>query len=78
MKITINGLAYELTEPKHGGPYSISQLIEYLQKPDNTAGLNLTDVVIACNQTFIPRGQYHNTLLNSGDTIELLSPMAGG
>lgn len=34
--------------------------------------------VIALNQTFVPRNQYGSTRLNSGDIIELLSPMAGG
>jgi thiamine biosynthesis protein ThiS len=34
--------------------------------------------VIALNQTFVPRNQYGSTSLKSGDTIELLSPMAGG
>jgi thiamine biosynthesis protein ThiS len=34
--------------------------------------------VIALNQTFVPRNHYDRTHLTSGDTIELLSPMAGG
>jgi thiamine biosynthesis protein ThiS len=34
--------------------------------------------VIALNQTFVPRSQYQNTRLTSGDIIELLFPMAGG
>lgn len=38
----------------------------------------MKNYVIALNQTFIPRHLYNNTRLNSGDSIELLSPMAGG
>lgn len=34
--------------------------------------------VIALNQNFVPRSLYDQTLLKTGDTIELLSPMAGG
>ena len=34
--------------------------------------------VIALNQNFIPRSQYETTMLNQGDELELLSPMAGG
>ncbi|MGK0249156.1 MAG: thiamine biosynthesis protein ThiS [Oleispira sp.] len=34
--------------------------------------------VIALNQIFVPRNHYDRTRLTSGDSIELLSPMAGG
>ena len=33
---------------------------------------------IAVNDEFVPRSEYHSTLLNDGDRIELLVPMQGG
>ena len=33
---------------------------------------------VALNQNFVPRNQYTNTALTSGDSVELLSPMQGG
>lgn len=64
-------------------PASLTQALESWLK---TASWLKTDsskpeaegFVIALNQNFIPRSLYDQTLLKTGDKIELLSPMAGG
>lgn len=33
---------------------------------------------VAINQTFIPRSEYDNVLLQDGDRIDVVSPMQGG
>jgi sulfur carrier protein len=33
---------------------------------------------VAINGEFIPQSQHHNTQINEGDSIELLSPIQGG
>jgi sulfur carrier protein len=33
---------------------------------------------VAVNETFVPRGQYHETTLKDGDRIEIVAPMQGG
>ena len=33
---------------------------------------------VTVNQNFVPRNQYTSTALNTGDSVELLSPMQGG
>ena len=33
---------------------------------------------IAINQAFVPRSEYGETLLKSGDAIEVVAPMQGG
>jgi sulfur carrier protein len=33
---------------------------------------------IAINETFVPRSQYHQQLINEGDRIDVVSPLEGG
>jgi thiamine biosynthesis protein ThiS len=72
ISISINGNQHIITEGA-----SVAQAIALL----NTGKTNDTDsnsFVIALNQIFVPRSQYENTILQTDDDIELLSPMAGG
>ena len=43
-----------------------------------THGSNDGGFAVAVNDTFIPRSDYENTILNDGDRVELLIPMQGG
>lgn len=40
--------------------------------------LSAQQFAIAVNENFIPQSQYANTILQSGDRVELLVPMQGG
>lgn len=35
-------------------------------------------VAVAVNNAFIPKGQYANTAIKSGDCIDIVSPVGGG
>mgnify|MGYP000375852430 CR=1 FL=1 len=72
MKISINGIAYEIAEGS-----SIMQAL-ILSSPNSVTQIELKGFVIALNKTFISRSQYPLTKLQDNDAIELLSPMAGG
>jgi sulfur carrier protein len=65
MSITVNGEEKDLTAT------TIAALIESL-------GYQSGSVAIACNEAFVPRGKYAETPVQSGDRIEIVSPMQGG
>jgi thiamine biosynthesis protein ThiS len=74
--IRINGQKIMLTSP-----CSLNQALYTWSTMDTGSNLDNSDIkryVIALNQTFVPRNHYDGTRLTSGDTLELLSPMAGG
>lgn len=80
ISININGTSHTLEKGS-----TLSQALDILninttdnQKSDADDKLKFKDFVIALNQTFIPRSQYQQTKLHNNDTVELLSPMAGG
>jgi sulfur carrier protein len=33
---------------------------------------------VAINTTFVPLDKYHTTIINDGDTIDILAPVQGG
>lgn len=66
MKLVINGVEQELPEN-----ISVSEALTLLKYESQS-------VAIACNETFVPRHAYPNTLLKSGDSVEVLTPMQGG
>jgi len=33
---------------------------------------------VAVNETFVPRSQHHQQLINDGDRIDVVSPLEGG
>lgn len=66
MTITLNGKPHELNEP-----LSLTSLIETLDYGDRK-------VAVAVNETFVPRKAYKTTILQQGDTVEVVAPMPGG
>lgn len=57
---------------------SLAQAIEIYMATEPNTKLSEDSFVIAVNQSFVPRSEYQALLINEGDKIELLSPMAGG
>jgi thiamine biosynthesis protein ThiS len=66
MEIRVNGKAREVAEGT-----SIRRLLEEL-------GLHPTRVAVQRNQDIIKRDRYEAVVLQPGDTVEVLTIMAGG
>ncbi len=66
MKILVNGNPYE-----GQGPLSLADLLEQTGRGDML-------VAVARNHTFIPKAQYGQTVLQEGDSVEIVAPMQGG
>ncbi len=66
IKVSVNGEIKELEEN-----LNVKQLIEALNY--KTKGF-----AIAINTTFVPIAKYENTIINDGDTIDILAPVQGG
>lgn len=66
MKIFLNGEPFELTSNS-----SASKLIETLQ-------LSGKKLAMEVNQQIVPRSQYHNYQLSSGDRVEIVRAIGGG
>ena len=58
--------------------YSLAQILEAFSDQAENHKLTEQGFVVAVNQNFVPRSEYQNFLINEGDKIEVLSPMAGG
>ncbi|WP_417346730.1 sulfur carrier protein ThiS [Ferrimonas sp.] len=65
MNLIING------ENRQVASTHLSQLLEELEQQGGALAL-------ALNGTIVPRGQWPQTPLNDGDTIDLFSVIAGG
>lgn len=72
INIHINGEEVSINSPAF-----LTQAIESWLKTGSSKP-ETESYVIALNQNFVPRSLYDQTLLKTGDKIELLSPMAGG
>jgi len=73
MKYFINDI-----EQESPTPCSLEQALgSYIEDNGNTE-LSENSYVVAVNQNFVPRSEYQSLLINEGDKIEVLSPMAGG
>jgi len=66
MNITVNGKPYELAKP-----VTVQELAEML-------ALALTQIAIELNREIVPRSRYGNTMLNAGDTVEIVTFIGGG
>jgi len=64
--VTLNGKQTEITHSHC--------LDEFLKQH----GYAEQTIAVAINQQFIPKHRYTNTHLQSGDRIEIVSPMQGG
>ena len=65
-KIIANGNEIEIRQP-----YRLS---DWLQQ----TGWKPTQVVVELNGEVIPRSQFKDVILNDGDTLEVVFPVAGG
>jgi sulfur carrier protein len=66
IKVSVNGEIKELEED-----LNISQMIEALNY--KTEGF-----AVAINTTFVSIRTYENTIIQDGDTIDILAPVQGG
>jgi len=66
MKITLNGDSKELT-----GPMTVQGLLDSLQIPAGRVACEL-------NLKIIRRAQYPETLIQEGDTVEIIQAIGGG
>ncbi|CAA6818926.1 MAG: Sulfur carrier protein ThiS [uncultured Sulfurovum sp.] len=66
IKVSVNGEIKELDEN-----LNIKELIEVLNY--KTKGF-----AVAVNTTFVSIKSYENTIINDGDTIDILAPVQGG
>lgn len=65
MEVLLNGDAFAIKKD-----FSITQLVKKLELEGKFA--------IELNQHIIPRSEYPNTILNAGDTIEIVQAIGGG
>ncbi len=49
-------------------------IAEYLKQ----SSFDTTRIAIECNEEFIPKAQYEETILKDGDTLEVVSFVGGG
>ena len=66
IKVSVNGEIKELQEG-----LNVSQMIEALHY--KTKGF-----AVAINTTFVSIKSYEETIINNGDTIDILAPVQGG
>ncbi len=66
IKVSVNGEIKEIEEN-----LNVKQLIEALEY--KTKGF-----AVAINTTFVPIAKYEQTIINNGDTIDILAPVQGG
>ncbi len=66
MEITVNGKPYSLSAGT-----SVSQLLQQL-------ALNVGQVAVECNGAIVVRSAHESTILQAGDTVELVEFIGGG
>lgn len=66
MQISVNNESHTMTENSH-----IMALLEQL-------GYDVTQVAVAVNTEFVPRGQYKNHFIQAGDKVDIVAPIQGG
>ncbi len=66
IKVSVNGEIKELEEN-----LNVNQLIEVLN-------YKIKGFAVAVNTTFVPIAKYESTIINDGDTIDILAPVQGG
>ncbi len=49
-------------------------IAEYLSH----SGFDITRIAIECNEEFVPKTKYHETVLKNGDKLEVVSFVGGG
>lgn len=50
------------------------ELLKYLEEND----YNIKRIAVECNEEIVPKSQYENFILHSGDVVEIVSFVGGG
>jgi sulfur carrier protein len=66
IKVSVNGEVKELETN-----LNVGQMIEALE-------YKVKGFAVAVNTTFVPIAKYNETIINEGDTIDILAPVQGG
>jgi sulfur carrier protein len=66
IKVSVNGEVKELEND-----LNISEMIEVLE-------YKIKGFAVAVNTTFVPIAKYNETIIQEGDTIDILAPVQGG
>jgi len=66
IKVSVNGEVKELERN-----LNVGQMIEALE-------YKVKGFAVAVNTTFVPIAKYDETIINEGDTIDILAPVQGG
>ena len=66
IKISVNGEIKEISED-----LNVNELIDEL-------GYTTKGFAVAVNTTFVAIANYDNTIIETGDTIDILAPVQGG
>lgn len=66
IKVSVNGEVKELEQN-----LNVGQMIEALE-------YKVKGFAVAVNTTFVPIAKYNETIINEGDTIDILAPVQGG
>jgi sulfur carrier protein len=66
IKVSVNGEVKELERN-----LNVGQMIEALE-------YKVKGFAVAVNTTFVPIAKYNETMINEGDTIDILAPVQGG
>jgi sulfur carrier protein len=66
IKVSVNGEVKELEQN-----LNVGQMIEALE-------YKVKGFAVAVNTTFVPIAKYDETIINEGDTIDILAPVQGG
>jgi sulfur carrier protein len=66
IKVSINGEIKELNDN-----LTVSEMLKILDYKSKT-------FAVAVNTTFVPLTKYDQTIIKSGDTIDILAPVQGG
>ena len=66
IKVSVNGEVKELAND-----LNVAEMIEALE-------YKVKGFAVAVNTTFVPISKYDETIINEGDTIDILAPVQGG
>jgi sulfur carrier protein len=66
IKVSINGEIKELNKN-----LTVSKMLDILEYKSKS-------FAVAINTTFVPLTKYDQTIINNGDTIDILAPVQGG
>lgn len=71
MLLNINGTQRSFDDAESGASFTVAFLVQKL-------GLEGKRLAIECNGEIVPRGMFAETLLASGDKLEIVGAVGGG